>query len=151
MHFLRDLHESLPGENQAEANNMSINNSKNLSKRGLLAWTGLIIGLVAAGLSLSFTIPLSTEEWFFVVLIPIPWAGVALAWKRPFIGGAVLIVSGLLMILLPLVFRNLSEELFVWGWLAVIFLVGQPLVASGILLILSWKEGRRPPDNGDVR
>ena len=123
---------------------MSTNNSKNLSKRGLLAWIGLIIGLVAAGLSLSFTIPLSTEEWFFTVLIPIPWAGVALAWKRPFIGGVVLIVAGLSMILLPLAFRNLSEELFAWGWLAIILLVGQPLLAAGVLLILSWRRGHLP-------
>ena len=120
-------------------------------RRKWLRGAGLIIGLVAgAGITLlcipilvvvlafargvsSMGVEVTGTEILYMILLfvtgPIMICSVVLAWKRSFIGGIVLIVLGLAAALVGL---GVAYILFL--------LVGLPLLASGVLFILSWRE-----------
>jgi hypothetical protein len=119
--------------------------SKSSGRREKLRLAGLIIGLIVGVRHLPFL------EAGLVIL-----GSVALAWKRPLIGGIVLIAEGLwplaLLIASPL-FPS-SEALgliMIWASMPVIAIVSCfPLLTTGVLFLLSWREGRRGPHEGDI-
>ncbi len=92
------------------------------SRRTRLRLVGLIVGLLGAGLD-TFIIWGFAGLGPFGVVIPILILGgiPALAWRKPFIGGILLIVSS---------FPTVPP-------------FGLPLLAAGILFLLSWREGRK--------
>jgi len=72
-----------------------------------------------------------------ILLIVVPiitFGGLAIAWKRSFIGGVVLIIGGLFL-------AAYSPAIHVSA--AAIVVTSLPPVASGVLFLLSWREGRR--------
>ena len=88
-----------------------------------LRWSGLIVGLLGGGIA-TVTYWGFTQEVLgpFSIVIPILVFGAILflAWKKPLIGGILLIVAG--------------------GALAIF---GIPLIAAGILFLFLWIEERR--------
>jgi len=122
---------------------MSITNSK---KRKWLHRGGLITGLIGAGASTLMLLfwfggamlqaRLCREDWSFVALFPIHWVGVTIAGKWPLIGAVVLIADTLLLVGLLLNTR-----------LDYMSFIGVLLLASGILFLLSWREGRKASGN----
>lgn len=75
------------------------------------------------------------------------FGSVALAWRRPLVGGIVLIVESLwpLVILAAFPLFPSSEALgmaMLWGMMPqIVLFLCFPLLLSGILFILSWREG----------
>ena len=103
-----------------------------IDKRNRTKWlrrAGLIIGLLGGGIA-TVTYWGFTREvlGFFAIIIPILVLGsiLLLAWKKPFIGGILLIVA------------SFPVALF-----------GLPLLAAGILFLLSWAEARRHREAAD--
>ena len=119
------------------------------NRRKWLRRAGLIVGLVGAG-GLTLFILATTETLFTwyavptVLVLGLPFlAMVAVAWKWPLIGGILLIATGLFWtvwraVTIPPTPYPFLLPLLVWGILP----VSLPLLASGILFLLSW-EGRR--------
>ena len=96
-----------------------------IEKRNRTKWlrrAGLIVGLLGGGLA---TVTYSGFTWEvfgpFAVVIPILVLGSVLitAWKKPLIGGILLVVA------------SMPVALF-----------GLPLLAAGILFLLTWAEER---------
>ena len=124
----------------------------NYHRRDYLRWSALITGLTGAGTVTFFVWFLGAFaqgritrliDWLFVLGTGLFALGsMAIARKWPLIGGVLLIVEGLVPI-----------GLFVWagiqsghvlGVLLFSLIPGLPLLTSGVLYILAWREGRRP-------
>ncbi len=106
---------------------------------GGLWLTAFIIGLVYAGLLISFMLAfgewlaweLQLPELLPVLVAALIFGSVALAWKWELISGVVLIVEGLFLVIWFTLFTEEPPMFFL------------PLLASGILFILIWRKGRR--------
>ena len=96
-------------------------------------WLALILGLIGAGVWTLAMVGLFSVNLLFILVVLIPWVGLALAWKRPFIGGVVLIVVGSVTAYALVGLRG-GDILFL--------LAGLPFLVCGVLFILSWREGR---------
>jgi len=115
-------------------------------RRRRLRPIGLIIGLVAAAWWLYSGIAWGTgQELDFVeallhTALPglIFLVSVAVAWKWESAGGVLLVVEGLFVTIVgPMTFKHCPQMTIV-----LLLLTGSlPLLAAGLLLILSWREG----------
>jgi len=118
-----------------------------------------LLGVVIVTLFMRFAAAIDNSGVLGAGLIIL--VSIAIAWKRPLTGGAVLIVEGLLSIAAIVVawVSNPAEALglatgyyvfgpFVWVFLCLVTAVPcAPLLISGALFILSWREGRRTSAN----
>jgi hypothetical protein len=79
--------------------------------------------------------------WFYLVVAPLAWAGFLTGFYKPFIGGILLIVTGLITIVgYTIIIINTSgveQESLLLVPLAL--LIGLVLLASGYSFIPSWK------------
>ena len=128
------------------------------SRRNWLRTNGLIIGLVAAawwlysGISWGSGQELDFVEALLHTALPglIFLVSVALAWKWKAAGGVLLVVEGLFVTIAgPVTYKHCPQMTIV-----LLLLTGSlPLLASGLLLILSWRKGLAggPPSQGDSR
>jgi len=92
---------------------------------GVVFWTLAMVGSIKMNLLLVF-------------LIIIPWASLALTWKRPSLGGVLLIIAGFL----PLVFlalRYLDEQSGAIGAAMLMWFSWLLILISGILFITTKK------------
>ena len=119
-------------------------------RRKWLRRLGLIIGFFIAVLWLSFGIVLSIGdgmdiiEALFHTAVPglVFLASIIIAFRWAFAGGVFLIVEGLVVsFAYSAIFGHCQKITIVF----VILLMSLPLLVSGILLILSCREGRKPP------
>lgn len=109
--------------------------------------TGLIIGLSAAIWWLLFGIVSGNDmrlgliESLLHTALPglIFLVNMAIAWKWGFIGGALLIVEALLTLGILFLISNHCSQMNV---VLVLMTMSLPLLLSGILFIISWKDGR---------
>jgi len=105
----------------------------------------LILGLIGAGVYTGAVVGLfSSVNLFFILLVVIPWASLALTSKWAGVGGLLLIVS-LSLPFLGLASNVLEEHPGALG-AAIVYWLNMPvIVVSGVLFILSWWKGRRRP------
>ena len=118
------------------------------SQRSYLPRAGMFIGLFGAISFLVFianyTLDWSSRYNFMLFLIPLPVASLFIAWKKPFIGGALLIALGVIAVLL-----DINITIGVVGYIAglglgyTLFFVTLPLITSGVFFIVSGRERRR--------
>lgn len=118
---------------------MSNNHSK---QRERFRLSGLILGLIGAALGLPvfflWGIPrfqqvrFDPQELTFMFLVIIRWIEVGFAWKWALIFGVVLI------------FDSVFLAIFLREWpLGILLFFCGLILASGVLFILSWLEGRK--------
>jgi len=112
---------------------------------------GLIIGLLVAvwwvsfGIVLGIDVGLDFLETLLHTALPglIVLVSIAIARKWEPVGGVLLIVEGLIVsIAYSVIFGHCPQMNVV----LVIFTMSLPLLASGVLFILSWRESRKPPE-----
>ena len=101
-------------------------------RRTKLRRVGLTVGVLGGGLATSVIwvfVPEVEVLGSFILVIPILAFGgiLTLAWKKPFIGGILLIVFS---------FPTVPP-------------FGLPLLAAGILFLLSWREAKRHSEAAD--
>ena len=120
-----------------------------LASRKWLRRAGLIVGLAGATELTLFILATSEGRfsWFAaptVVILVLPFlVSVAIAWKWPLIGGILLIIGGLFWPVWRLISMPPMSTPMPLPILALVILpVSLPLLATGILFLLSW-EGRR--------
>lgn len=117
-----------------------------LASRKLLRRAGLVVGLVGVGglIIFAFAMAEAPFSWYALptaAVLGIPFlASVVVAWKWPLIGGILLIVEGLYWavwraVTIPPTPYPFLLPLLVWGILP----VSLPLLATGILFLLSWE------------
>jgi hypothetical protein len=113
---------------------------------GYLPRAGMLIGLVGAIAFMVFTANF-TLDWIgrynlMLFLIPLPFISLLVAWKRPFIGGILLIVVAILAVLL-----DINITIGMLGYISGIGLgytlvfVALPLLISGTLYLI-WSQRR---------
>ena len=123
----------------------------NANRRKWLRRLGLILGLIWAGwftflFLVLFGIGIQGDfpyllvllgDWrsWWLVAVPgvISFGSVVIAWKWERIGGAILVILGLVLIC----------SLVVFSIKLILLAAGFPLLVSGVLFILSWREGRK--------
>jgi len=124
------------------------------SQPSYLPRAGLYTGIIGA-VSFILFILFYLEDWTYrftlmIALIPVPFISLLLAWKKPFIGGTLLIASGIAAIIIDV---NVSlgivgqvagigfEHNVILGY--TIVFVSLPLIVSGVLFLLSWRKQRQ--------
>jgi len=119
------------------------------NRRKWLRRAGLIIGLVWAGW-MTIVLLVMVESHLTAAIIGIPLlACVAVAWRWGLAGGVILIIVGLfsavqeIMGLASIVIGGAIFDPL--EMMAGALFTAWPPLASGILLLLWWREGRRPP------
>ena len=128
-------------------------NTVKSSRREKLHLTGLILGLMVGVMYIQRGVaPELTAILVFGGAGLVIFGSVAVAWRKPLAGGIVLIVESLwpLAILAASPLFPSSEALglaMVWGMMPRIALfMCFPLLASGVLFLLSWRKGQKYMD-----
>ncbi len=113
---------------------MSTSNSK---RHGFLWWSAFVIGLVYASLFTFVAIVgcsfyMVSPAWVGLLALTL-FGSVAVAGKWKLVGGVLLIIE--------------CPSLIIWDTITLLSgfpMLHLPLLASGVLFLLSWREGRRP-------
>ena len=120
------------------------------SQRQKLCLAGVIVGLMMGIMYMQRAItPDLVFNLAFLGAGLVIFGSVALAWKRPLIGSIVLTIESLwplaLLVASPLFFSSEGLGLaMLWGIMPQIALfMCFPLLVSGILFLLSWREGQK--------
>ncbi len=124
------------------------------AKSYYLSRIGVYIGLIGAigflVAMLTFQLDWANKYNFMLYFIPIPFILLILARRYPLIGGITLIILGMETIMLYLIFPiGIRWNLIgVWNKLGAetiytIVFVTLPLIASGILYLVSWIKNKR--------
>ena len=118
-------------------------------RRNWLRRAGLILGLVGAGIGIptsflsclaAFQLAWSLEVGYVVFSWLMHWAILLVASRWALVGGVLLILDSSLVA----TFLFLGHQWSGWNVLSVLFLsVLLLLLTSGVLFILSWKEGQK--------
>jgi hypothetical protein len=123
-----------------------------IAKRNISKWlrrAGLILGIVGAGVGsptsflscvAAFQLPWSLEVGYVGFSWLVHWAILLVASRWALVGGVLLILDSSLVA----AFLFLGHQWSGWNLLSVLYLsVFLLLLASGILFIISWGEGRK--------
>lgn len=115
-------------------------------KQARLKLAALVIGLLGVVLfSFAALGAIFSGELHILLYIALPACALFIAMRRQLIGGLVLIAFGLYMTGLMLhsiiVYGEMVELVII-----IYFIFGFPILVSGILFLLTWKEGRHLTD-----
>jgi hypothetical protein len=100
-----------------------------------------LIGLFTFTLYSYIFTALGAKSWLTIPLGLFVLGSLLIARKWPLIGGVLLLLVGSLPIGLLVI---ISQHGFTYSWFLFWLIPTLPLLASGILFLLSWREGRRP-------
>jgi len=106
-------------------------------------WTFFILSSVFSDAADSMLPEAIRASVILIVLVLIIWASLAIAWKRPFIGGIVLIFEGLFTAVVYPIMASGNIEAGVT--VLMLLILSLPPLAAGVLFLLSLREGQRHP------
>jgi hypothetical protein len=126
---------------------------KNNGRRRWWRQAGLVVGLVWASLWTAFAAASAWSQGFGPVLgdslaasavlisgIVLLWGGVAVAWKRAFIGGFLLVTASFLV--MAGYSLSAADRVAPPGIFLIVLTMGIPPLAAGVFYLLLWREER---------
>lgn len=108
--------------------------------------TAVLVGLVGAITFMvfiaNFLFDWTSKYDLMLFLIPLPFANLFLAWKKPFIGGILLIILGIVALLLD-IYLPIGTVGYVSGLglgYTLVFVTFPLLISGALFLICSWRK-----------
>jgi hypothetical protein len=126
------------------------------SRQSYPSRAGLYLGILGAVNFATFVLIYQQDYFgrfgFMLALIPIPFVCLFLAWKKPFIGGVLLIALGVAVFLIDINFTvGIVGKLAGLGLGFTLVFVTLPLLASGVLFLLSKRKSKKITRSGGCR